>query len=343
MKYVVLNNNEEVIFSTISDFEKELLNSTSKKPLKYRCATDECEKRRVVFEVEVGKIYFESKNRTLVRNNQLFLRACKISRDVLTQFLILQQEAEERQNSIVDRLFHNVVRLNGSSLQRLYTLIPEDRLTGNVENQIETINDIVKGNTIEVSKLLFRLIKDSLFIKTEFAAFKALNSPNRTVKKSKYHLRKVLLQAYHVFYYQFKEKNISVYFENYSERVQLNYPSINPAFVHIFHNAAKYVCPNTTIEVQFIREAGYVDLVFDMISLQITDQDIKYIFDEGYSGELPRKLGTAGEGIGLNVVKLLLKLNDATVKIMRNVDPLRKIEHEGATYENNRMSIRIRL
>jgi signal transduction histidine kinase len=114
------------------------------------------------------------------------------------------------------------------------------------------------------------------------------------------------------------------------------------ALVHIIDNAAKYICPDTQLNIEFHDSPNYVDLTFNMTSLKITDDDFENIHIEGYSGELPRQLEIAGDGIGMSVIPTLLKLNSATLKIFRNVDQSKSKLLDSIEYENNIINVRIK-
>jgi K+-sensing histidine kinase KdpD len=72
-----------------------------------------------------------------------------------------------------------------------------------------------------------------------------------------------------------------------------------------------------------------------MVSIKIESTEERSVFDEGYSGINPVKLGRAGRGLGLFVVQKLLALTDATIRLRRDVDPGMRRIYQGLPYEKN--------
>ena len=74
---------------------------------------------------------------------------------------------------------------------------------------------------------------------------------------------------------------------------------------------------------------------FDMMSLQITDEDIENMYKDGYSGTWTRTQKLAGDGLGMAVVQKLLKLNNAEINILRNQSAGKNKMVGGLPCENN--------
>jgi sensor histidine kinase regulating citrate/malate metabolism len=59
--------------------------------------------------------------------------------------------------------------------------------------------------------------------------------------------------------------------------------------------------------------------VTTILTRGVTDEDMKHIFHEGYSGAFAQLAGKSGKGIGLSRVQKLLKLNNASIEIENNI------------------------
>jgi len=53
----------------------------------------------------------------------------------------------------------------------------------------------------------------------------------------------------------------------------------------------------------------------DMVSTEIKESEVEQIFLEGVSGELPTKIGKAGEGIGMYMAKKIIELNSGFITV----------------------------
>ena len=78
-----------------------------------------------------------------------------------------------------------------------------------------------------------------------------------------------------------------------------------------------------------------MSLVLDMVSLRIGPNEVQKIFDEGFSGDEPRKINRQGEGRGLYLVERLLRLSDSALKIERDASRDKRVTKVGVDFENN--------
>lgn len=262
----------------------------------------------------------------------------------------LQQQNEENKmaiGKIVTRLSHNLVSLNTRSSQELFALIPQERLTGNIHDQLTTIGGILNRDLNKASSVYLRLIKNCLAMDAEFIA--ATNSCNtiitgeKKVSSPKRHpLRKVILNVAHAFFVDFKEHNVHVEFGQYKDNALFDYPTFRCALFHIFDNATKYVMPSTSINVEILKDGNLTKIRFIMRSLPIMPDEVESICNDSVSGKMPTAFGLNGHGHGLYITKEMLAMNNAVFKIFPNFSNKGRYKHNnGREYEDNLFEIQM--
>lgn len=119
------------------------------------------------------------------------------------------------------------------------------------------------------------------------------------------------------------------------DKVFIDYDTVAASLVHLLDNTTKYILPDSRLNIYFERMSNSVRLVLDMVSLRIRTDEIDKIFDEGVSGEDPKKISRQGEGRGLYLVKRLLTLSDSVLTIEPDVDSSLRDNRMGVDFENN--------
>lgn len=239
-----------------------------------------------------------------------------------------------------ERLIHNLVSYNASAMQSLYKLIPQEDFVKGGEEQIEFIRDIVCDDPRETSKTLLRLLKNMQGMKSEFSIFSILSSENPKVELFSHHIHKIVTLVLNAFWLGFIEKGINLNIGSCEEEVLIDYGTTTAALNLVFENALKYTSADTRLTISFEKKDKELILVLDMVSLKILEEEADHIFEERVSGNLPKKLGIAGKGLGLSMAKKLLELNKASIDVETNVDPsLKKFAMGSVPYENNHFII----
>ena len=80
-------------------------------------------------------------------------------------------------------------------------------------------------------------------------------------------------------------------------------------------------------------------LRIEMHSLEITSKDLRFIYEEGYSGDYAQLAGKSGKGIGMNRVQKLLGLNNVEIKIERNIYGFKTIVSKQVSYQRNAFTL----
>ncbi|MEQ7800533.1 ATP-binding protein [Pedobacter sp. ASV1-7] len=316
----------------------ELCNSNSK--IIEHCSAFEEKRRSGKVTNGLSLIYMCTSQIDLLKSPRLFKEKILAYADMLKELELLKHEIKEDVNQETKRLIHNLTSLNAHSIQELYNLVPQDLLTKDFRNQINTIRELIFKNLNDAASTFLRMAKNNASMKTEFAVFNKLYELNPSLQIKKHTVRKVIFNLLYIFFQDFTDENIYVNVEENSDKILFDYESIHVALYHLFENATKYAKPNQEISITFFRAATHFDIKIRMISIKITDVDIVNIFQENYSGEFAKKINRAGSGIGLSQVKRVLTLNNAELLINRNVDQKNHGTSDKTPYENNEFIIR---
>ncbi len=113
-------------------------------------------------------------------------------------------------------------------------------------------------------------------------------------------------------------------FEKDGKKVILNDPShpaicvgdgnkIDRILRNLTENAATYTPPGQTVQVTIAVDAGEVRVTFANRAEDIVSEDLPYIFERFYRGEKSRSRQHGGAGIGLSIVKELVKAHGGAV------------------------------
>jgi K+-sensing histidine kinase KdpD len=217
----------------------------------------------------------------------------------------------------------------------LYAFIPQELLTGNIKNQFEEIENFIKDNPKEAARVFLRTAKSNAALKAEFSVFKKLFESKPILQIKKHPVHKVVMNLLHVFFQDFTDKGVHVEVGETTQMLNLDYESIQVALYHIMDNAVKYCLINTPLIIEFLKLEGNFVIRFDMISVQIESDEIERIFEEHYRGMSARELRKPGSGIGLNVVKRILSLNNAKLVVQPDSGGRNGKYFSGVKYQNN--------
>lgn len=227
------------------------------------------------------------------------------------------EESEKENNKSTSRLIHNLTSLNAHNIQEFYSLVPQENVSRKMGKQISYVKSIVEEEPEEAAIAMLKMAKNNAAMKVEFSVFKKLFDLDPDLRATNHNIHKVLMNVFYLFFPDFTDKSVKVRVGD-SDNVYMayfDYESIHVALYHMIENAAKYIKPNTSFVVGIEKNIGKTEIIFDMVSTQITQEEINIIFEEGISGELARQTGKSGDGIGLSRAKKILELNGGSLSV----------------------------
>ena len=341
MKYKLSNNKNEVIANSLDAVCNEcfLIARSSSSSVKHKCPVQRvlC---RIGFAESVGKSVF------LCSSAKDDLNSTKSFNAKSNAFLVVVNHLEDTYNTINEtlnkrtrRLIHNLISINAHSMQEIYDFVPQEVMSKNINHQLRDIQNAIKGQLSSASKLFLRMAKNNLKMKTEFSVFKNIHDTNKSPVFGRHEVRKVVLNVLHTFFTDFTDNNVVINVQDCSLSTTFDYETLSVAIFDIADNATKYIMPDSSFDVYFENIDGELNIVFEMFSFPIKPEEVDRLCEEGFSGELCSKLGSAGDGIGMFRTKRLLELNKAVISVESNINPRVATSKAGFEYELNRFRI----
>lgn len=330
----------EVLFSDLPEPCRKCLARPTKRIEKIICPETGELRKRAGTETNEGVVYFCGNEIELLKSRRIVRERLRLYSAMLSQLEQVRKVLTHDVSGHMKRLMHNLISQNAHIMQEVYDVVPQEALSRKMSEQVDIVKKALKSDAQKAAKAILKINKHNMAMKCEFTAFKLLyDVENRRLHIRSHKVQKVVLNALHLFFQDFREKDVYVQVASFDDSLRMDYDSVQVALYHLIDNAVKYVLSGTNIDVTFPMIDGLQRIRFDMISMVISDRDVDRIFDEGYSGELPRDLRLAGSGLGLGLARDLLNLNGAELKIRRNVDPARRKTAMLAAYENNQVDI----
>lgn len=247
---------------------------------------------------------------------------------------------EEDSIKRIRRVLHNIRTINAHSLMEMRGIVPESFFKQHMKDALTSASNHIISNPSKSAHGILEIAKDLFSIKTEFSVYDKLIKGDEALTKRPFNIRDVLMTVVYPFFGDFTKKNVFIEIQPYHESVLLDFETIQIAFYHIVENTAKYVKPNTRVRVLFPVENDNQQVIFEMVSIHINNDEVNRIFEEGYSGKQAVKNSQQGEGIGLYRSKRLVEMNKGTLTVEAGEDIE---EYKGVEYSDNRFIFSIPL
>lgn len=334
MKTRLVGSANQEVFNEFTSDCNECIENCKSVSIKVICPLFTDTRRIGKLKGHLGEVFCCTTKKGLLISTKAFKKEQKLRLTSLSEV----EKFKEQINLDAKKLIHNLTKTNGHNIQELYALVPQEIITQSIHQQLTTIRDTIVSDPMEAAKTFLRIAKNNAAMKTEFSVFNKLLSGSPTLHRKSHPIRKVTLNIYHGFSQKFAEKNIQVKFDPCEDYLYFDYEMVHVALYHLFDNASKYCLPNTKIIVRFDDSGSTFDVVLSMISLRVEEED-KVRLLEKYSGRIAKKLGIAGDGIGLGRVAKILSLDNAKLFLDYQVEKHLSTKIKGIWYDNNHFGI----
>lgn len=299
----------------------------------YQCLTFSQKRRRGIQTIGSGEMYICTNE--AIESKRIYREQQAALRELLPVIDKHRSQLTASFQESIRRIAHNLVTLNAESIQAVYSAIPQEEFSqADRTALIDRITRRVQADPRTIALLVLDIIKNERLVKTEFSVYSKLYE-NEPTDRRRYSIHKILMLVLNTFWDDFNEIGVTFSVGNCLELVNVDYECVAASLVHILQNATKYILPNSPLRINFTPIGSRVKVSFSMVSIKIESTEERSVFDEGYSGINPVKLGRAGRGLGLFVVQKLLALTDATIRLRRDVDPGMRRIYQGLPYEKN--------
>lgn len=338
MKVRLISHGGSEVLNEFTSLCDPCIRNCNASSLKLTCPIFNDERRIGKIKSEQGEGFACTDNKDLLKSSKVFRKEHATRLTGIDQL----EKAKEKISFDTKKLIHNLTKTNGHNIQELYALVPQDILTQNLSQQLQTIQDIIITDPKEAAMTFLRIAKNNAAMKTEFSVFSKLFSGNPSLHKKRHPVRKVTLNLFHIFFQKFKEVGVYVAFDENNDYLIFDYESIHVSLYHLIDNAVKYILPQSNFHVHFKKGEKDFSIILDMISLRIEEDEKDKLMEEGFSGRSATLLNLAGDGIGLGRVSKILALNDAELIISNNIKPTKSRKTGGYWYDNNLFEIRLK-
>ncbi len=228
-----------------------------------------------------------------------------------------------------EKIVHNLRTINAQSIQEQFSLVPQDLLAENYTDQVDYITNIIKSNPEKAAAVFLRLAKNNASVKTEFATHEKLSIENPILTISTHDIRKVILNVFHAFSLEFKNKKVELEIFQTKKKLNFDYDTVRLAIYHMFHNSNKYIKPKSRLKIEISDDSNITSIIFKMDSIQVMPDEVEKIFEDSYSGVKVKEKNFQGNGLGMGLIRKAMALNNATIEINPGtiVEKINKIEY----------------
>ncbi len=338
MRLRLKNNNQVDLYNQFTADCNNCINTCASNSIKLTCPIYLDERRIGKISNDLGEVFCCSEKKDFIASSKTF----KAKQESILFGLKEIQSIKEKLNIDTKKLIHNLTKTNGHNIQELYAVVPQEILANNLNEQLEFIRETILKDPIEAAKTFLRIAKNNAAMKVEFSVINKLTEGSETLRNRRHRVKKVTLNLFHIFFQDFKDKNVFVQFEVNDDYLIFDYEIIHVALYHLIHNATKYIRPNTTLYVRFLKIGNDFDIKLEMSSLRIETDEKSRLLEDGFSGKIARKIGKSGKGIGLGTTAKILELNSAELIIESNLIPAKSISLNGINYDENTFTIRLK-
>ncbi len=253
-----------------------------------------------------GSVFGCTRKASLVASRKLHEAVLKEGLEHLKTLGQYKRRIVEQYERAFKRMLHNVERNDAHVIQEFQNVVPDSLLIGSQRSFRSVVAEAISNDLSASAKALTNVFKAAIAIKNELTIYQRLYLD--TVWRDelgKYKAHKVLMNTAYKFYDEFNETGIWLDVGECYDEVEIDFECVSVVIFHIMDNARKYAKPNSVIFVSFIRNSEMSDLSIriEMTSLAVSPDESAQVELEGISGRLPQKLGKAGKGIGLSIVR----------------------------------------
>jgi light-regulated signal transduction histidine kinase (bacteriophytochrome) len=253
----------------------------------------------------------------------------------------LKAELVKDSNKDVTRIIHDLTSINAHSIQELYNLVPRRELVSTHREQLAVVKHYIAENPNRSAAVFLRMVKHNAAMKAVLNLSNKLHQVNPVIRKREHSIRNVVFAILYNFLQDFNDKGITLNVAESDVRLLFDYDSVHVVLYNVFENATKYAKRDTQIDVRFNRKPDILDIVIEMQSLKITDEDMRTFFDEGIRGEFANMLSSSGDGIGMSRAKAILDMHGGRLIVDRNSAPSQRSQVGETPFEANRFIIRL--
>lgn len=278
------------------------------------------EERRLGNKLHGDKKIFLCCNTRSAKTSKLFKSKVEILIYSIPSMQIFKNEIEQViinvEREKYSKIVHNLKTLNAQSLLNQYKFIPQHEFYNNFENLFSYVLNEVKVRPKDAVIALLRQAKNNDYMKTEFSTHEKLSIEDPLLSPLFHEIRKVILNVYHSFNNEFKERRILLKIDDSDIQIKFDYGTVRIAIYHMFSNAVKYMAKDSKLKITISSDDHYAYVTFHMSSLYLFPEEVDKIFQDNFSGKVAVSRELNGSGFGMGLIRKALSLNNASIDII---------------------------
>lgn len=194
-------------------------------------------------------------------------------------------------------------------------LTPLSIILASIENlsprteQDKNIVNVMSANTIRLTRLVQQVLE-----------FRKVETDNLKIKVSRKDIVEFVRNCVDAFIPLVRKRRLSISCSSYPEKITGYFDSdkLDKIIYNLISNAVKYTPENGNVSITVRQEAGDIAVISCANDGKLMSQKtISGLFRPFYEGEY-RKFNTIGTGIGLSLVKSLVKMHHGTISVESN-------------------------
>lgn len=250
-------------------------------------------------------------NITKAANN---IREGKLEETVNTKTNIIELR------DLSDSINHLAKSLNNAQILR-------KRLTSDIAHELRTPLTILKSHLEAINDGIWEPTKERLenfynevirLIKLveEMKYLNDIENHKLVINNENVNLSKLIFEVLEKFRYEFESKNININ-NNIKEDIYINgdINKLNQIFINLLSNAVKFTNNSGEVSVSLFKKEDFIIIKIQDNGIGISSNDLPYIFERLYRGDVSRNRKTGGSGIGLTITKTLIEAHNGNIEV----------------------------
>ena len=183
---------------------------------------------------------------------------------------------------------------------------------------IEAILDglVATEDQNEYLQVIFNEVKRLSNVVTSMSNLTKIDSGQMRLEMKKVNINEIIRQVIFNFDKAISNKNIKIYgLNNENIFVKADNDLLYQVIYNLIENAIKFVNENGYIKIRYQYSADLVYVGIKNSGMGINGDDIKHIFDKFYKVDESRSMDKNGMGLGLYIVKKILKLHGSDIEV----------------------------
>ena len=186
-----------------------------------------------------------------------------------------------------------------------------------LQNNLEAIIDgVVPADAARLESLNDEVIRFGKLL-NNLDLLKDMEGENLSLNLDNLHLDSLISEVCKDFSIDLKDKNITLSIIQETDAdysISGDYDKLRQVFINLISNAVKFTGANGSIEIRQRSDKDHVYVDIKDTGIGIKQDDLPFIFERMYRGDRSRH-ETEGSGIGLAIVRNVLKLHSADIEV----------------------------